>query len=196
MNWDVIPDVFYDVIARVIPGSVLVLTATVVYLGPSKVVEMLSDSPKIGAPSILLFLLLAYFVAIVIGPVWKALSCKDASSGDETLFRVRRDFPDAVSKLVKIQAERDLCEVLGVGFSVLWTIDLYLCVFGSSLYREERVFLLGAMTLFILSCGIWWNQLTKLYSDDLDILQDILDEQERKKAEAAVQTKKWWQVWK
>jgi hypothetical protein len=233
MDWNVIPEVFYDMIARVIPGSVLVLATTMIYFGPSKVVKMLlSDSTEIDAPLTLLFLLLAYLVAIVTGSVWEAVSClakrwkdwmkrrrekkksekieaaastpmkvekaKDAPFDIErAFFRVRKDLPQEASKLLKIQAEKRLCEVLIVGFSVLWPVDLCLCVFvGSSPYQGERAFLLGTMALSIFSCWEWRIYLENLYSGSLHKLQDILDEQERKKADAATKAKKWWQIWK
>jgi hypothetical protein len=235
MDWNVIPEIFYDIIARIIPGSVLVIATTMIYLGPSKVVKMLlSDSTEIDAPLTLLFLLLAYLVAIVTGSVWEAVSCLAKRWGecnlakrwkdwikrrrekkkskeieaatskpikvekaqdvpfdtDRTFFRVRKDLPQEASKLLKIQAEKRLCEVLIVGFSVLWPVDLCLCVFGSPPYQGEQAFLLGAIALSIFSCWEWRIHLENQYLDSLGMLQDILDEQERKKADAAAKAKK------
>jgi hypothetical protein len=156
MNWNVIPEIFYDIIARVIPGSVLVLVSTMIYLGPSKVVKMLlSDSTKIDARLTLLFLLLAYLVAVVTGSVWniadeaekgwkewmeKRREKKEKKSEEaeatpkkteggkaqdapfdteKAFFRVRKDLPQEASRLLKIQAEKSLCEMLIVGFSAL-----------------------------------------------------------------------------
>jgi hypothetical protein len=232
MDWNVIPEVFYDIIARVIPGSALVLTTAMICLGPGKVVKtLLSDSTEIGAPLTLLFLLLAYLVAVVTGQVWnvagdgekrwkdwarrrrekkkseeaeaaastpiKVEKAEDAPFDTErAFFRVRKDLPQEASRLLKIQAEKSLCEVLIVGFSVLWPVDLLLCIFGPPPYWGERAFLLIAMALSIFSCWEWRIHLENQYLDSLGMLQDILDEQERKKTDAAAKAKKWWQIWK
>jgi hypothetical protein len=232
MDWNVIPEIFYDIIARIIPGSVLVLAATMIYLGPSKVVKnLLSDSTEINVQLTLLFLLLAYLVAVVTGQAWnvagdgekrwrewarrrrekKKKKSKEVETAkpieiekaqdvpfdtEKAFFQVRKDLSQEASRLVKIQAEKSLCEVLIVGFSALWPVDLLFCVFGSSPYRGERVFLLIAIAFSIFSCWEWRIYLEDLYSRSLRKLRDILDEQEEKKAEAAAKAKKWWQIWK
>ena len=226
MDWNVIPEIFYDIIARVIPGSVLVLAATMIYLGPSKVIKsLLSDSTEIDAWQILLFLLLAYLAAVVTEQGWNIVGdeekrerkrrekkkseeeavpskpievekAQDAPFNKErAFFRIRKDLPQEASRLLKIQAEKKLGEVLIVGFSALWPVDLLFCIFGSPPYRGERAFLLIAIALPIFSCWKWRMCLEKQYSDTLRMLQGILDEQERKKADAAAKAKKWWQFW-
>lgn len=235
MDWNLIPEIFYDIIARIIPGSALVLATAMIYLGPSKAIKMLlSDSTKIDAPLVLLFLLLAYLVAVVTGQAWnvagdgekrwkewarKRREKKEKKKSEEVeaagstpmkvekaqdapfdlekaFFRVRKDLPQEASRLLKIQAEKSLCEVLIVGFSALWPVDLLFCVFGSPPYWGERAFLLIAIALSIFSCWEWRIHLENQYSGSLRMLQGILDEQERKKADAAAKAKKWWQLWK
>jgi hypothetical protein len=75
-------------------------------------------------------------------------------------------------------------------------VDLLFCIVGSPSYWVERALLLIAIAIPIFSCWRWRIYLEDLYSRNLRKLQDILDEQEREKAEAAAKAKKWWQFWK
>ena len=226
MKWDLIPEIFYDFIARIVPGSVLILTTAMVCLGPRKVIRFLvSDSTEIDAKLILLFLLLTYSVAVVIAPVWTALSdltkkrrpkkeekannvegalvptspetghdreTKSLPSSERTLFQVRKELPQEASRLIKMQAERGLCEVLIVGFTILWPVNLVLC-FCSPYHRIERLLLLAAMSISILSCFRWRNSLQRELTENLDVLQDILKDQKKK---SDTKAQKWWKFWK
>jgi hypothetical protein len=225
MDWDIIPEVFYDIIARIIPGSVLVIAACMVYFGPSQVLEtLLTNSDLVDARLTLAFLLLAYLVAVIVGPIWEvagdlkrwkermeekreaeeqetagstsveAENAKDASlDPDRILFRTLKHLPKAAAKLSKFQAEVKLCEVLIVGFGVLGPVNLGLCVFGDSLYRVERVFLLAAMAISTFSCCAWRSHLRKQHDEDQRILHSILEEE---KADAKAKAPRWWEIWK
>jgi hypothetical protein len=116
-----------------------------------------------------------------------------SSDQDRILFRTLKHLPKAAAKLSKLQAERKLCEVLIVGFVVLAPVDLGLCVFGDSLYRVERGFLLAAMAISAFSCCAWRSHLRKQYDKDQRILHSILEEE---KADAKAKARKWWEIWK
>lgn len=78
MRWEVIPQVFYDLIARVIPGTVILVVGCAVFAGPGGMVRSISALPKgegIGLISVFLWLCLSYVVGYLLCKLWDIL-CK------------------------------------------------------------------------------------------------------------------------
>jgi hypothetical protein len=56
MNWDLIPEAFYDFIARLVPGSLFLVGAFAVHFGPKTFAEVLASAlPSANLASLLLF---------------------------------------------------------------------------------------------------------------------------------------------
>ena len=73
--WHVIPQIFYDVVARVVPGAVLLLGAACVVAGPSGAVGFVVRPPAgcepLGLGGVLLWALGSYVTGIVLGQLWE-----------------------------------------------------------------------------------------------------------------------------
>lgn len=212
MNWSLIPEIFFDVIGRLIPGSLLILTAAMVHLGPNRAVRvLLAKSSKVNTWSALLLFLVSYLVAVVVKQMWelpetlieerkkkRSISgpraqgikinqgIEEASTDAERiLYHIRKCLPAEASRLLKIQAEKNLCEVLIAGLSILWPINLWLWWSDSPPHFDERLCLLAGMTLSILSCWRWRRSLEKVYGNSLSALRYLLDSQPGKSEENA-----------
>ena len=58
MNWGLIPEVFFDVIARLVPGSLFLVGALAVHFGPKRFAEGLPSAlPSANLAALLLFYL-------------------------------------------------------------------------------------------------------------------------------------------
>ncbi len=75
MQWNLIPQLFYDMIGRFCPGAIVIATAWMVWEGPSQVTtlkltrnaEKISDLPVFAY---ILLTLVAYFIADMLYQVW------------------------------------------------------------------------------------------------------------------------------
>ncbi len=78
MQWDIIPQVSNDLIARVVPGSATLFLGYCVFTGPAKAIDsMLQVAPQEGArrfPSLFLWLVLSYVVGRLLAEVWDVVS--------------------------------------------------------------------------------------------------------------------------
>src|SRR6185369_3281235 len=123
MNWDLIPEVFFDLIARVLPGSLFLIGGLAVQLGPEELVRVSGQAlPSANAASLLLFVLLAYFVGILLKGIWEFLAARvtprvaadrtDDRPLSDDILTIREQIPSGASRLLKLQAEKNMCEVL------------------------------------------------------------------------------------
>jgi len=176
MNWGLIPEIFFDVIGRVIPGCLLIMAAILVGLGPSRSLELiLTTSSAMTISSLLLLVLCSYFVAVVMKQVWEAIRALKTSKEQVTteidiiLHNIGRSLPAEAAKLLKIQAEKNFCEVLIAGLGVLLPIQLWLLWSGSMAY-----WLFWAIVLSILACWRWRGDLEELHQKSVERLRPLL----------------------
>ena len=75
--WNLIPQMFYDIIARIVPGATLILTCTAIIYGPSVCVqELVNSESKIklfAANPLLIGILLSYLIGFTFGQLWKVM---------------------------------------------------------------------------------------------------------------------------
>lgn len=78
MNFNFIPQVFYDLIARLIPGSILIWSLYLVYYGSSAIIEhlkkILNNEWDINFLLIIATLLTAYIISIIFNGLWTLIS--------------------------------------------------------------------------------------------------------------------------
>jgi hypothetical protein len=159
--WNLVPQVFHDFLARVIPGATLIAVTVIVVFGPAAAADFMMDSPKLnrlfGTGPLLLGVLVSYLLGFLSGQFWemtigrltrrtdgevearcqrerlaehnrlqKALKRPELSIDPGDLPRVfvmrdhlRRIVPGEASRLLEVRAERRMCQVLVLGFSVL-----------------------------------------------------------------------------
>jgi len=189
--WSFIPQLFYDFLARIVPGSVLMVLTAVIIFGPgdfdSCSLSSLEKVEQLTFVRVSIWVLEAYLIGFILGQVsemtlrrllkkkfkkigkeCKARCLKQHNRIAEALGRptlritaddlpqihsmrnhLRHVNPADAARLLKLRAERRLCEVLIVGFSVLWPIDLILLLFETNAERVILIILLPVLTIIL-----------------------------------------------
>jgi hypothetical protein len=182
MNWDLIPESFFDFIARLVPGSLFLVGAFVVYFGPQTVAEMpASKLPNADLASLLLFGLFAYFAAIVLKEIWefgaRTVSRTAGRAGPSIEFlRIRSRMPAEVSWLLKLQAEKSICEVLVPGLGILFLGNLWLIAARLSEDPTERIALGLVLLISTVAFWRWRKSLERFYCEGLAIVKLLSEE--------------------
>jgi hypothetical protein len=72
MNWGVIPAIFFDLIGRIVPGSLLMVLAVLIARGYREGIEdILKQASQVStAASFFTLIIVAYFVDILIKQLW------------------------------------------------------------------------------------------------------------------------------
>ena len=174
MNWDLIPEVFFDLIARVFPGSILLVGMLAVRFGPAGFSQVVEERlPSANSTFLLLFGLLAYFVAIVMKEFWESLAAIPPRKGQDRrppsgqLLVIQKRIPSEASRLRKLQAEKNMCEVLVPGLAILLLGNLWMILAGNSGDLGERVALAAVFLTSGVACWRWRRRLERLYREDL-----------------------------
>jgi hypothetical protein len=182
MNWGLIPEVFFDLIARLVPGSLFLVGAFAVHFGPKRFAEALASAlPSANLASLLLFGLLAYFAAIVLKEIWefapRTVRGTAGGGGPSAPFLgIRSRMPAEASWLLKLQAEKNICEVLVPGLGILFLGNLWLIAAGPSGDLTERIALGLVLLISGVACWRWRKSLERLFIEGLAILQRLFEE--------------------
>jgi hypothetical protein len=183
MSWGLIPEIFFDLIARVVPGSLMLLCSGLVYLGPARSCELLlSTVPSANLASVLLFGVVAYFVAIILSQIWDlgvSILHKHADGGGtnrDDMFVVRARAPDEAARLLKLQAEKNLCEVVVPGFGILLAVETWLIFTRlEEVKLGEHIALLVGLAVAILLCWRWRASLERLYNEGVATMRQLVE---------------------
>jgi hypothetical protein len=182
MNWDLIPEAFFDFIARLLPGSLFLVGAFAVYVGPQTFAEALaSPSSSANFGSLPLFALFAYFAAIVLKEIWEfgaRIGARKAGreGPSDDFLRIRSRMPAEVTWLLKLQAEKNICEVLVPGLGILFLGNLWLIAplpWGDS---TERIALGLVLLISTVAFWRWRRSLERFYCEGLDIMKRLSEE--------------------
>jgi hypothetical protein len=181
MNWGLIPEIFYDVIGRVMPGSLLIVIGVIVVVGPTTAFKSIpSKLPEISV-SILLFIALAsYFVAVVVKEMWDFVKAPNPKKRNQTdwddpkLYTIRRLQPQEAARLLKIQAEKNFCQVLIPGLGILLLVDLVLLWHEPATSFKERIWVFFGMLIPLIACWSWLGSLEILYESNLNKIYFLL----------------------
>jgi hypothetical protein len=186
MNWDLIPEAFFDFIARLVPGSLFLVGAFFVYFGPQTLAEMPASAfPDADLASLLLFGLFAYFAAIILKEIWefgarigdRIVSCKAGRAGPSIEFlRIRSRMTAEVSWLLKLQAEKNICEVLVPGLGILFLGNLWLIAALPSERSTERIALGLVLLISTVAFWRWRKSLERFYCEGLAIVERLSKE--------------------
>ncbi|HEU4941078.1 MAG TPA: hypothetical protein VFT97_05625, partial [Candidatus Eisenbacteria bacterium] len=139
-----------------------------------------------NAASLLLFVLLAYFVAILLKGIWEFLAARGTRKvaagqadgrevGDDRplsddILTIRERIPSGASRLLKLQAEKNMCEVLLAGVPILFLGDAFGMVVGVRGGVTVRASLALVLLLSWVVCWRWRRNLESLYQHDLSVL--------------------------
>lgn len=182
MNWGLIPEVFFDFIARLVPGSLFLVGAFAVHFGPKTFAEALASAlPSANLASLLLFGLLAYFAAIVLKEIWEfgARTVHGTAGGggpSAPFLGIRSRMPAEASWLLKLQAEKNICEVLVPGLGILFLGNLWLIAARPSGDLTERIALGLVLLISAVACWRWRKNLERFFVEGLAILQRLSEE--------------------
>ena len=205
MPLSVVPQVFYDLIARVVPGAVVAIMWYLTILGPKKAINtlitILSKQNLISLWSFALLIMLAYVLGFILNGLWdltfrkiKRKTSEERKSrhlrsniaqydrirkcfgrpglefGHEDLpsihtmhdhLRLRSD--SEAYRLVKLRAERTLCEALFTGIFLLPIVNILFWYNDGNLLMLDRIALELVVIVAILTFWRGVNKLGKFY---------------------------------
>lgn len=127
-----VPQLFYDIIARLTPGFMTLGLLVFAVIGPKQSWSSLSiwlNKPSESYPSVFIFIIvstvLSYTLAIVFGGLWSLLSLFADRSTD---FSEKYDFikltnPAIGNRISKLRAEISMTKILIIGFSLSFLIN-------------------------------------------------------------------------
>jgi len=171
---------YFDLIARIVPGSLLLLFAAMVQLGPRGWFDLaISKVPAANLMSVLLFGIAAYFVSIVLSQIWYILSAPSRRRGYGNAdspaldFEIHKHMLSESLRLGKLQAEKNLCEVMIPGLAMLATANVWMMATRPD-GIAERGFLLVGMVLAIGACWGWRRSLEGVYRESRRALKSLL----------------------
>jgi hypothetical protein len=169
MPLSLIPQIFFDLIARITPGMILLLLLPPSFLGPQRAIKlMLSYSEKgslLNITSLLILIVFSYLLGFILGQLYTIFFGKIAKkSRNERNFKSIKDSIDENNKIRKLYNEEEL-KYTPEQLPPSYVMHDYLRFFSpSEAYRllklraESRlceVLLLGFSLLFILNAGMW-----------------------------------------
>jgi len=208
--WNFIPQLFYDFLARVLPGAIIIIVSAAVILGPSYTAKYILDpdqNDKLFAfGPLLLWITGSYLTGFILGQLWQDTIQQLIKKKEKNLEKERkqkrlnehnkilralkkpqleitpddlpREFvmrehirqvkPSEAARLLKVRAEIRLCQVLILGFLLLWLINIvYLLLWLKEAYESvaERIILAILLPIAVLAC---WTRAKRLYSHFVD----------------------------
>jgi hypothetical protein len=182
-----VPQLAYDVVGRLVPGTTVLLTLGVVYTGPRQlpaVFQALLQDPNLAKSVWLIFLLLlgAYVTSIVLHGLWhvgrsavqrlrhaiRRLGKKPEQVQDNPypsqglmLDAIRLKSPESGARLIKLRAEHRLARslILGWGLAAVW--DLVLLI---QRFSVERLWLLIALIAGVVAAWASKRYIAEIYA--------------------------------
>jgi len=178
LDLGVIPEVFYDLIGRIMPGILILFCVSLVVVGPIEVSRfVLWNTLDLNIWMALIGIVISYFIAIVLTNIWdffyeKIISRKkynDKKDGDSVDFNIiLKQDPGLASRLIKLSAEQNMCKAMIVGLTILSIINLWIWFSGSSIEFDDRFWLIIGFLISILSFLEWLHQLKNRYDYEIN----------------------------
>jgi hypothetical protein len=152
---EIVPQVSYEIVGRIIPGIVVILSLVVVAMGPTQAVTYLDEAvihpdPALSGWAVVLMVIAAYILAFVLDGVWQIPVCvnrwreKPSQPNLQTpsprlkFDIVNQKYPKAGAWLTKLYAETNATQMLIVGWVLSATINTYYLV---TTFSVERLWL-------------------------------------------------------
>ena len=196
---EVVPQVSYEIVGRIIPGIIVIFSLVVVAMGPTQVVKYLDETVihpdhALSGWAVVLIVFAAYILAFTLDGVWQipayfrrrgAKPCQpdfQAPSNSLKFAVVNLKLPKAGAWLTKLYAETNATQVLIIGWVVSAAINIYCLVIAFSV---ERLWLEVGLIAGIIGAATVRNSITTTREDSLENLWVL---QERTFAEHAENT--------
>ncbi len=151
---ELVPQVSYEIVGRVIPGTVVIFSLVVAAMGPTQAAIYLDKAvihpdPALSGWAVALMIIVAYSLAFVLDGVWQIVCehrrgekpCQPDLRAPSTSLKfeaVNQTFPKAGAWLTKLYAEGNATQVLIIGWAVSATINIYYLV---TTFSAERLWL-------------------------------------------------------
>jgi MFS family permease len=166
---EVVPQIGYDIIGRIIPGVIVIFGLIIAILGPTQALAVIDawvihPDPPLSGWAVVLVIIAGYALAVILAGIWYILkplfrSGKKKNQDADKEYRpdpenppfslqynaIREKSPKAGARIVKLSAETTLGRVLAVGWSFCAIINVYFLIAGFSLARLwlEVAFIVG-----------------------------------------------------
>jgi len=171
---EAVPQIGYDFIARIIPGTLLIFSLITAALGPARALTTIDawvihpDTPPSGW-GVILFVLSGYILSLLLTGMWYLLkpllrlAQKKEDEKENVIFTlpydmIREKMPRTGARLVKLSAEMRLGGSLAVGWSICAAINTYFLISDFSL---DRLWLEVALIVGIVAASSFRNHIAE-----------------------------------
>lgn len=179
---DVVPQIGYDFISRIIPGTILIFSLITAALGPARALTTIDawvihpDTPPSGW-GVILFAVSGYVLSLLLTGMWyfpnhlpRLHEKKKEKEEEKLLFRrrydiIRHKLPVAGARIVKQSAEMRLGGLLAVGWSICAVINAYFLISDFSL---DRLWLEVALIVGIVAASSFRDHIAELQKTRVD----------------------------
>lgn len=187
---EVVPQVSYEIVGRIIPGIIVILSLVVVAKGPTQAVMYLDEAvihpdPALSVWAVVLMVIAAYVLAFALDGVWQIPACVrrrgekpcqpdlQAPSTSLKFDVVNQKLPKAGAWLTKLYAETNATQVLITGWVVSAAINIYCLV---TAFSVERLWLEVGLIAGTIGAVAVRNSITTTREDSLENLWVLLQE--------------------
>ena len=171
---EAVPQIGYDFIARIIPGTLLIFSLIIAALGPARALPTIDawvihpDTPPSGW-GVILFVLSGYVLSLLLTGMWYLLkpllrlAQKKEDEKENVIFTlpydmIREKMPRTGARIVKLSAEMRLGGSLAVGWSICAAINTYFLISDFSL---DRLWLEVALIVGIVAASSFRNHIAE-----------------------------------
>jgi hypothetical protein len=172
---EVIPQISFDIIGRIIPGITVIVILIIAFAGPNQALILLDNAiihpeTTLRGWAIVLFLILAYVLAIILEGIWQIPECishlrkepyepnLEHPERSLKIDIVNQKLPKAGAWFTKVDAEMYLTKVLITGWFIGLVINLYMLVTEFSL---ERLWVEVALIVVIIGAVSAWCSISR-----------------------------------
>lgn len=180
---EVVPQISYDIIGRIIPGVIVIFSLVITILGPTPALAQIDawvihPDPSLSGWTVVLFVVAGYVLAVILEGIWYLLKPllrlgkkKSKDTGKEyqpdlknppfalKYDAIREKSPRAGARIVKLSAEMTLGRLLAVGWSICAAVNVYFLIASFSL---ARLWLEVAFIVGIVAASSFRNQIADL----------------------------------
>lgn len=167
---ELVPQTSYEIVGRIIPGLVVMLSLIMVARGPTQALMDLDEAvvhpgPALSVWDVVLMIIGAYILAFVLDGVWQIPACirrrrrgkpyqpdLQAPSTSLKFDMLNQELPKAGAWLTKLYAETNTTQVLMIGWVVSATINIYFLLTDFSFERLWLELGLIAGTIGVAAC--------------------------------------------
>ncbi len=187
---EVVPQVSYEIVGRIIPGTVVIFSLVVAAMGPTQAAIYLDKAvihpdPALSGWAVALMVIMAYNLAFVLDGVWQIVCgrrrgekrCQPDLQAPSTSLKfeeVNQKFPKEGAWLTKLYAEGHATQALIIGWAVSATINIYYLV---TTFSAERLWLEVVLIAGIIGVVAAGKSIATTRDDRLENLWVLLHKQ-------------------